>query len=236
MGLTRNQVVIVAILLAGATLVVLNQTLLSPAYPSIMVDLQVDATTVQWLTSAYSLVEAIVIPLSAFLIGRFPTRKLFIAGVSVFALGSLMAAFSPFFGILLLGRPVIRILAGAEYLPAYPVTVMLIAGIIPMSYFKIIGTLLLAQGKKGVYLGMLSASVLVNILCNMLTIPLWGKMGAAVASVVSYAVAGFVFLGYYLRTYSIPLNAVFVFSPAEKAKLMSKLGAVKRKLGKKKAV
>ena len=61
---------------------------------------------------------------------------------------------------------------------------MLIAGIIPMSYFKIIGTLLLAQGKKGVYLGMLSASVLVNILCNMLTIPLWGKMGAAVASVV----------------------------------------------------
>lgn len=137
-------------------------------------------------------------------------------------------------GILLLGRPVIWILAGAEYLPAYPVTVMLIAGIIPMSYFKIIGTLLLAQGKKGVYLGMLSASVLVNILCNMLTIPLWGKMGAAVASVVSYAVAGFVFLGYYLRTYSIPLSAVFVFSPTEKAKLMSKLGAVKRKLGKKK--
>ena len=81
---------------------------------------------------------------------------------------------------------------------------------------------------------MLSASVLVNILCNMLTIPLWGKMGAAVASVVSYAVAGFVFLGYYLRTYSIPLSAVFVFSPAEKAKLMRKLSAVKRKLGKKK--
>ena len=139
-------------------------------------------------------------------------------------------------GILVLGRPVIRILAGAEYLPAYPVTVMLIAGIIPMSYFKIIGTLLLAQGKKGVYLGMLSASVAVNILCNMITIPLWGKMGAAVASVVSYAVAGFVFLGYYLKTYQIPLSAVFVFSPAEKAKLTSKIGAVKRKLGKKKAV
>mgnify|MGYP001880485087 FL=1 len=83
---------------------------------------------------------------------------------------------------------------------------------------------------------MLSASVAVNILCNMITIPLWGKMGAAVASVVSYAVAGFVFLGYYLKTYQIPLSAVFVFSPAEKAKLTSKIGAVKRKLGKKKAV
>lgn len=104
MGLTRNQFVIVAILLAGATLVVLNQTLLSPAFPSIMADLQVDATTVQWLTSAYSLVEAIVIPLSAYLVGRFPTRKLFIAGVSVFAIGSLLAAFAPFFSVLLLGR------------------------------------------------------------------------------------------------------------------------------------
>lgn len=104
MGLTRNQFVIVAILLAGATLVVLNQTLLSPAFPSIMADLQVDATTVQWLTSAYSLVGAIVIPLSAYLVGRFPTRKLFIAGVSVFAIGSLLAAFAPFFGVLLLGR------------------------------------------------------------------------------------------------------------------------------------
>lgn len=104
MGLTRNQFVIVAILLAGATLVMLNQTLLSPAFPSIMADLQVDATTVQWLTSAYSLVGAIVIPLSAYLVGRFPTRKLFIAGVSVFAIGSLLAAFAPFFGVLLLGR------------------------------------------------------------------------------------------------------------------------------------
>ena len=47
---------------------------------------------------------------------------------------------------------------------------------------------------------------------------------------------GFVFLGYYLKTYQIPLSAVFVFSPAEKAKLTSKIGAVKRKLGKKKAV
>ena len=61
-GPTRDQIIIVAVLLAGATLVVLNQTLLSPAFPSIMAAVHVDATTVQWLTSAYSLVEAIVIP------------------------------------------------------------------------------------------------------------------------------------------------------------------------------
>ena len=134
-------------------------------------------------------------------------------------------------GILVLGRPVIWLLAGAEYLPAYPVTVLLIAGIIPMSYFKIIGTLLLAQGKKMVYLGMLSASVAVNIACNMITIPLWGKMGAALASVISYAAAGVCFLAYYLRTYRIPVRDVFLFTPEETAHLRQKLARVRKRLG-----
>ncbi len=67
-----------SVLLAGTLLAVLNQTLLSPALPAIMSGLQVDATTVQWLTSGYLLVEAVVIPLAAFLIGRFATRQLFI--------------------------------------------------------------------------------------------------------------------------------------------------------------
>lgn len=133
-------------------------------------------------------------------------------------------------GILVLGRPVIYLLAGAPYLPAYPVTVMLIAGIIPMSYFKIIGTLLLAQGKKMVYLGMLTGSVVVNILCNLVTIPLWGKMGAALSSVVSYTVAGGLFLIYYLRTYQVPLRDVFLFRREELDRLAGMIRRVRRKL------
>ena len=134
-------------------------------------------------------------------------------------------------GILLLGKPVIWMLAGAEYLPAYPVTVLLIAGIIPMSYFKIIGTLLLAQGRKYTYLGMLTLSVVANIICNCFTIPLWGKMGAAAASVVSYTVAGGCFLAYYLKSYGIPARDVFLFKTEEIARLKGMIGKVKRKLG-----
>ena len=95
MGLKRNETVMVAVLLAGTLLAVLNQTLLSPALPAIMADLQVDATTVQWLTSGYSLVEAVIIPLSAFLIGRFSTRQLFLTGFGLFTAGSLLAALAP---------------------------------------------------------------------------------------------------------------------------------------------
>lgn len=94
----------VTVLLCGTVLVVLNQTLLSPALPAIMADLQVSATTVQWLTSGYSLVEAIIIPLSAYIIGKLSTRKLFCGGLALFAVGSLVAAFAPGFPFLLLGR------------------------------------------------------------------------------------------------------------------------------------
>lgn len=128
--------------------------------------------------------------------------------------------------ILLLGKPVIALLAGRDFLPAYPVTVLLMAGIVPMSYFKIIGTLLLAQGKKMVYLGMLTGSVVVNIVCNTLTIPLWGKMGAALSSVISYAVAGGLFLIYYMRKYSVRPKAVFLFSSEELARIKGKLRRV----------
>lgn len=99
LGVERKELVMVGVLLA-----VLNQTLLSPALPAIMNDLAVDATTVQWLTSGYSLVEAVVIPLSAYLIGRFSTRQLFISAFALFTAGSLAAAIAPNFWVLLLGR------------------------------------------------------------------------------------------------------------------------------------
>lgn len=104
MGLTKQQLAMVAMLLSGALLAVLNQTLLSPALPAIMDSLQVNATTVQWLTSGYSLVEAVIIPLSAYLIGRFTTRQLYISGYALFTAGSLLAAVAPSFPLLLLGR------------------------------------------------------------------------------------------------------------------------------------
>lgn len=104
LGVERRELVMVGVLLVGVLLAVLNQTLLSPALPAIMNDLAVDATTVQWLTSGYSLVEAVVIPLSAYLIGRFSTRQLFISAFALFTAGSLAAAIAPNFWVLLLGR------------------------------------------------------------------------------------------------------------------------------------
>ena len=69
-----------------------------------MKEFEVNPTTVQWLTNGYMLVNGILIPASAFLIQRFTNRKLFLTAMTLFTLGTLIAAISPTFSILLLAR------------------------------------------------------------------------------------------------------------------------------------
>ena len=104
MAMDKRDFRIVVVMLTGVVLAVLNQTLLSPALPAIMADMNVEQTTVQWLTSGYSLTEAVAISLSAYLIGRFSTRKLYLGGFVIFTAGSLLAALAPSFPLLLAGR------------------------------------------------------------------------------------------------------------------------------------
>lgn len=100
----KKNIPLLAVLLSGAFITILNQTLIATALPPIMKDLQVTESTVQWLQSIFMLVNGIMIPITAFLIGKFTTRRLFITAMSIFAFGTLIAVLSPNFSILLLGR------------------------------------------------------------------------------------------------------------------------------------
>lgn len=95
---------IIAILFTGAFVAIFNQTLLNVALPSIMADFEIDASTAQWLVTAYMLVNGILIPASAYLIQRYSNRSIFIVAMSLFAAGTLLAAIAPAFSILLIGR------------------------------------------------------------------------------------------------------------------------------------
>ncbi|ARF16462.1 MDR family MFS transporter [Sporosarcina ureae] len=100
----KKNLPLMIVLLSGAFITILNQTLLATALPPIMKDLQISESTVQWLQSIFMLVNGIMIPITAFFIGKFTTRRLFLTAMSIFALGTLIAATSPNFSILLIGR------------------------------------------------------------------------------------------------------------------------------------
>lgn len=112
MGLSRKQIVMLAVLVFGTFVTVLNQTVVAPALPSIMDEMNVDAATAQWLTTGFTLVNAIMIPITAFLSDRFTTRRLFLVSMAIFTVGSGLASWGITFEVLLLGRLVQAVGAG----------------------------------------------------------------------------------------------------------------------------
>ena len=79
-------------------------TALTTALPPIIQDLHVSVSTGQWLTSGYSLAMGITMPLTAFLITRFPTRRLYLAGLGIFMIGLLTCAVAPNFSVMMTAR------------------------------------------------------------------------------------------------------------------------------------
>lgn len=91
-------------LIIGAFFSLLNETLLSVAFPQLMIELGVSASTMQWLTTGYMLVVAVLIPASALLVQWFTTRQVFLGAMIVFTVGTLVSGIAPGFSILLIGR------------------------------------------------------------------------------------------------------------------------------------
>lgn len=79
-------------------------TAMTTALPPIAADLHVSVTTGQWMTSGYSLVMGIIMPLTAFLIRRLPTKRLYLGGILLFIAGLMVSLFSHTFPIMMTGR------------------------------------------------------------------------------------------------------------------------------------
>jgi DHA2 family lincomycin resistance protein-like MFS transporter len=101
----RNRLVI-TLLLISTFVVILNETIMGVAIPHLMVSLNIDASAAQWLSTAFMLTMAVVIPITGFLLQRYNTRPVFIAAMSLFSVGTLIAALAPGFTILLIARVV----------------------------------------------------------------------------------------------------------------------------------
>ncbi|NLU83816.1 MDR family MFS transporter [Rhodococcus sp. HNM0569] len=123
--LSRPHVLLIAVLLVAAFVVVLNETVMSVAIPVLQTELGVAPSVGQWLTTAFMLTMAVVIPLTGFLIQRIPTRTLFVLAMSLFTGGTLLAFVSPGFAVLLLAR-VVQACGTAIMLPLLMTTIMTI--------------------------------------------------------------------------------------------------------------
>src|SRR5699024_409463 len=90
---------------------------------SIMASMDVTARSAQWLSTAFMLTMAVVIPTSGWFLQRVSTRDAFAAAMTVFSAGTLLAGTAPTFGVLLGGR-VVQAVGTAVMMPLLMTTLM----------------------------------------------------------------------------------------------------------------
>ncbi|NYE19877.1 DHA2 family efflux MFS transporter permease subunit [Microbacterium immunditiarum] len=121
--LAPEQSRVVWLLLAAAFVAILNETTMGVAIPHLIGDLGITAVEAQWLTTAFMLTMAVIIPITGFLLRRFTTRAAFIAAMSLFSLGTLVALLAPGYPLLVVAR-VIQASGTAIMMPLLMTTLM----------------------------------------------------------------------------------------------------------------
>jgi drug resistance transporter, EmrB/QacA subfamily len=91
-------------IIVGAFMVMLDSTAMNVLLPRLMEEFAVSYTTVQWVVTGYLLAEAAVIPLAGWLSDRYGIKKVFLAGLGVFTVGSLSCAVSQDLAALIASR------------------------------------------------------------------------------------------------------------------------------------
>lgn len=97
---------ILSILATGimAFIGILTETLTNVLFPELMQEFQIGTSTVQWLTTGYLLMVALVTPLSSFFKRRIKSRTIFLVAIALCIAGSVLAACTLNFPMLMIAR------------------------------------------------------------------------------------------------------------------------------------
>lgn len=126
---------------------------------------------------------------------RWPATRRAVLGTALYAAVVCLA-------VSLVPGPLVRLLFGPEFLPAVPALQWLLPGIFFLSVANVGGVIVGASGQPAIALlpGMLA--FLTNLVLNLLLLPRYGIVGAAMASTSAYFllfVTSVLFIAYYLR-------------------------------------
>ena len=100
----RTRIIVSAILLISNFICLMSQTMMVTALPVIQTDMHQAMTTVQWLTTGYTLLIGIVTPLSSNMYEKFTNRQVFLGTIGLFTVGTALGCVAQNFWMLLLGR------------------------------------------------------------------------------------------------------------------------------------
>ncbi len=133
-----------AVLITGMFMSVLDLSIVNVAIPSIRKDLGASIESVQWISTAYSLTEGVMVPASAWLGARFGLKRLYVALIVLFTIASLLCAVS----------------TGLTGLIAFRILQAIPGGVLPVTCMTILFRIVPPQ-KLGAAMGMYGLGIVV---------------------------------------------------------------------------
>jgi EmrB/QacA subfamily drug resistance transporter len=106
------------IVIMSAVIVVLDNTVLTVAIPTILRDFHTDLPSLQWVLTGYSLTFATFMIIGGRLGDIYGARRMFIIGAALFTIGSFLASISQSVPVMLLGEALIEGIGASMMLPA----------------------------------------------------------------------------------------------------------------------
>jgi EmrB/QacA subfamily drug resistance transporter len=116
LSLDRQTLIIGAVVAIGLVMPALDTTIVNVALDRLAADLHASLTTVQWVSTAYLLSLAVVIPLSGWMDERFGSKRIWLISVCLFGAGSALCGFASSIGELI-GFRILQGLGGGMLIP-----------------------------------------------------------------------------------------------------------------------
>ena len=102
-GLEPKWKVLISVMF-GIFMVILDSTIVNIAFPTLRREFGATLSDAQWVLSVYVLALGVTTPVSGFLADRFGIKRMYLLGIGIFALGSLLCGLAPTLGTLILAR------------------------------------------------------------------------------------------------------------------------------------
>ena len=110
---------------------------------------------------------------------------------------------------------IIITLFGNEFEGSASVLKLLMPGVLLLTIFKVMNMDLAGKGKPSVSLMAMFPGLIINVICNLYLIPVYGANGAAISSTISYTILAVLFLHFYSKAVNIPIKTIITYKKSD---------------------